>query len=1083
MGVTTRRVGDSTAFTAVGVVRLARDDDWADGGARRAVMTAAAERVRTALRPEDVVWTTSDEVWFRASKVASPQLAEQIGWRVLSALADGPGSGALVRATIGVALGGPGVSEEALRRRAAAAAQPGPGDQRVNVVWDGAPGPHQAAQPGRPAAPAPRVVAAGPVPRRQPRWARPLPFVGRAKELESLLGALDQARSGTGCLIVIEGDPGVGKSCLVAAFLEQAGPALVLWAGADQEEASLSYGVLSQLAMTGPALPLAVRPVIPPAGADSDPFSVGVGFLQALGEAGGPVVLVVDDAHFADRQSLAVLRFVSRRLADQSALVVVVVRQARSLGEPWQRLLAEPYARLIRLEGLEPTELLGLGRALGVASLSPAGASRLFDHTGGNPLHARQLLEQLPPDALNRPGGLLPAPRDLAGAITARLGSLSLSARELLAAAAVLGSRCRLADAVALAGIPTGTEALVEAEGAGLAAAGEAEDGSVEVVFSHQLVHAAVYHDLAPARRRALHAGAAEVLGADQGLSHRVAAAVGPEEELAAELERAAAEEAGAGRASLAAAHLSDALRLSRPGPARVRRLLGTVEALLVGGEAAAAAGHEPELAALAPDAWVDYVAGYLSLVLARVPEAEARLARSWSALSTGTPPPAGAPADLRARVASQLAILAAVQLRYPEMLRYGEAAVDGGAAEGWVGAFAWFARSIGKALAGRAGEALADLARSGAPGEAGRGGLDGLVARGMIRLWSDDRAGAWADLSSAVERATRGEPLRVAQALGYLGETAYRLGRLEEAVLYAELAVAGATDAGRVWDLPILHALAAYPRAARGDLPEAEAHAAASREWSELVGTAAGRAYAAAARAAVADVRGDAPGFLAAAADLEAAYDSKEPGTHLLGPARADGLARVGRLEEAAEALSGFEAASSGPGRRSAAMAAARVRAALAAARGDWREASAASGEALSVAEALCMPLEAARVHWGFGRAALACRRRAEAASHFEAARDGFEATGAYGYLEAVGATAEAAGLAGRARGRSGLALLSPTEAAVARLVAAGLSNREVAARLHMSPKTVEHHLSHIYARLGLSSRRQLAERLGPGA
>src|SRR5262249_32641320 len=123
-----------------------------------------------------------------------------------------------------------------------------------------------------------------------------------------------------------------------------------------------------------------------------------------------------------------------------------------------------------------------------------------------------------------------------------------------------------------------------------------------------------------------------------------------------------------------------------------------------------------------------------------------------------------------------------------------------------------------------------------------GRGvGLEGLVARGLIRLWTDDLDGAAHDLHTAVHRATRREALRVSPALGFLGEVEYRRGMLSEAVLFTDLAAGNAEDNDRFWDFAVRHALATYPHAARAEWAEAEHHAAQSATWARAFGASAG--------------------------------------------------------------------------------------------------------------------------------------------------------------------------------------------------------------------------------------------------
>jgi hypothetical protein len=319
--------------------------------------------------------------------------------------------------------------------------------------------------------------------------------------------------------------------------------------------------------------------------------------------------------------------------------------------------------------------------------------------------------------------------------------------------------------------------------------------------------------------------------------------------------------------------------------------MLATVESLLVAGDAIAAREYQGELAAAPRGPWRDYVLGYQTLLNGHVDEASVLFRGALAALDqagdTGSPGTSHAtpwPADLRARIATQLAIIGILTLSYPDMVEYGSAAVEAGSAEPWVSGFAWFAKTVGMAMAGQAAAALALLADVGEPGD--ESGLDGLVARGLIRLWTDDLYGAAQDLRTAVYRATRGEALRVSQALGFLGEVEYRRGMLGEAVLFTDLAAGNAEDNDRFWDFAILHALATFPHAARGEWAEAEHHATQSATWARTFGTPAGLVFAAAAKAAIAQARGDVQRLLAAAIQLETHYDPAEPGTHMFGTA-----------------------------------------------------------------------------------------------------------------------------------------------------------------------------------------------------
>jgi DNA-binding CsgD family transcriptional regulator len=157
--------------------------------------------------------------------------------------------------------------------------------------------------------------------------------------------------------------------------------------------------------------------------------------------------------------------------------------------------------------------------------------------------------------------------------------------------------------------------------------------------------------------------------------------------------------------------------------------------------------------------------------------------------------------------------------------------------------------------------------------------------------------------------------------------------------------------------------------------------------------------------------------------------------------------------------------------------MTLARVHGQLAAARGDWERAAGQFQSALQLGETMRMPVEVAKTHLAAGTGAAAAGHRRAAAHHLYSALDRFDSLGASGYSQRSVAMIDQAGLAMRRRDRTIGGGLTPTEAAVARLVAERLTNREVAARLFVTPKAVEYHLSNIYAKLGVHSRRALTD------
>jgi len=507
----------------------------------------------------------------------------------------------------------------------------------------------------------------------------------------------------------------------------------------------------------------------------------------------------------------------------------------------------------------------------------------------------------------------------------------------------------------------------------------------------------------------------------------------------------------------------------TQPGPARTELLLRAVEALLIVGKHSAVADYQGELERAPSSPWRDYVLGYQLLLAGDTDRATALLRAALGALERGEPAPAGAPADLRARIAAQLGVLGVVLLSYPQMLEYGTAAVAAGSDDAAVRGLAWVARTLGMTLAGDGAKAVALLADAGEPDSAS--GLEGLAARGIIRLWTDDLAAAERDLLDLFRRCARGEALRTSQAVGFLAEVEYRRGRLSEAVRFADLAVDNARDNDRYWDYPVLHALAVFPHAARAEWDQANYHARESEAMAELIAAPAFLAYAAGATATIAQARGDAERFLAAAERIEAAYDSREPGTHLLGPARADALVRLGRVDEAAESLAKFLAGPAARGRKSARMAASRVAAEIASARGDHVRATRECERGRGLALEIGLPLEVARVELTAARCLLARDDRRLAERALRAAHQGFLAIDAIAYAQL------AEGLAAEwdMRLDDVLAGLAPRERQIAILVGKGRTTPQIARELGISGKTVEAQRRTAYHKLNVRSAADL--------
>ena len=461
------------------------------------------------------------------------------------------------------------------------------------------------------------------------------PFVGRQAELALLRAKLDEARSGHPGIVLIEGPPGIGKTALVERFVGESVGVLVLRASGEESESLLTYGVVDQLVRfarldesTGSAAERLQATVA------EDQITTGVRLLDLLGslQEQAPVVVVVDDAHWADLPSLRALLFGLRRLVVDRTLVLIVVRDELepALPEGLRRLVRD-HGAILRMAGLDAEDLRELAEAMGIETVSSRAAQRLYDHTQGNPLHARALLEELPTDTWRSDALPLPSPRSFSLLVLYRCAACSPETQRLVEAASVLGLRCSLATATRLAGVEEPLPALEEASRAGLLQPRDALPGRWEMAFPHPLVQAAIYHDLAPSRRAALHAAAAE-LAEDEAASlrHRVAAAPTVDAQLAQDLERWARREAARGAATSAAASLVTASRLSPTPAERERRLLEGVSSMLLAADRRQAAAFAEDIAGFPPGPLRDKVLGYLAYVNDRPREAERWLSSAW---------------------------------------------------------------------------------------------------------------------------------------------------------------------------------------------------------------------------------------------------------------------------------------------------------------------------------------------------------------------------------------------------------------------------------------------------------------------
>jgi DNA-binding CsgD family transcriptional regulator len=886
-------------------------------------------------------------------------------------------------------------------------------------------------------------------------------FVGRQDELAILGERFSEASMGRPQVVYLEGEAGSGKSTLLSRFLGSLSDAVVLQAGGDEDETLLSYGVVEQLdtdATTDPG---------------DDPMAVGTRLLDLVDRLQADdrvVVLVLDDLQWADRPSLRAVLFALRRFRADKVLVIVSARTGALVDAGWVRFVGgDSRVMRVRLGGLDAGNLTELADVLGLGKLSHRGARRLAAHTGGHALHCRALLDEIGVVPLNEKAEGLPAPKELSSVILARVAAMSTATQAFLAAASVLGhhaSRTTIASVAQLSG--AGDEA-DEAIASGLLEAGQI---TTELGFPHPLYRAAIYDDLSPAVRRGLHARAAAVVVGGQRLTHRVAAAVGPDEQLACELESAAVTDADLGELVAAAWAFERSAYLSPDAGQRERRLLDAAGVQLIAADNAGAARTLADCHG--SSARRDALSGLLG-VYTGSPDAENRLLAAWESHDPATE------SEIGARAATSLANWMVISGRSDKALMWADRAVDCTLPGSALHTRARVAQAYAMSAAGRSPDGLVALGSLPASGNEVQAAVtDALIMRGMLKLYVDDLAGAIADLGVAAARLRNGLPASYpGMCLSDLSDAHFRRGDWDAAVTYAQLATSLAMDTDRPVDLARAHARAAQVLAFRGQWADADAHAGAARAAVERFPRALTTGAAAMAGTSLAFARGDWAGVIDAAEPVRAARPSSVgglPGVLNWRAFEADALVGLGRLGNAERALDEFESAVPHGGLGSAELALARCRGNLAAAMGDESRAEQAFSEARAITTMAPMPFEVALLNLDDGRRLRGFGHRPEAVARLEEAHKAFSDLGADPFVQACATELAALHVTAAAQGAAALLGLSRAELAVARLVATGLTNRQAAAELFVSVKTVEYHLRNCFMKLDIGSRRELA-------
>ena len=900
-------------------------------------------------------------------------------------------------------------------------------------------------------------------------------LIGRQRERAVLERVLDTARDGHGTVLVVHGDPGVGKTALLQHAAEVGEDFRAVQTAGVEGEMELDYAALQRLCSPildfGERLPDPQRESLGVAfglnaGEAPSPFFVGLAVLGLLSEAAEqqPLLCLVDDAQWLDGASARALAFVARRLlAERIALTF----GARAVGSGLARF---PQ---LRVEPLGRRDARALLESVLAARLDESVLERLLAETGGNPLALIELPRGLTPAQLAGGFGLpaaLPLSAGIEQSFTRRLARLPRDARRLLllAAAEPVGDPALLWRAAQELGISEAAGHAVESEGL------LTLDGAV--VFRHPLVRSAVYSAAEPNERRDVHRALAAAtdpqIDPDRRAWHRAQAASVPDEDVAAELERSATRAQTRGGFAAAAAFLERAATLTPAPERRSERALVAAQTKFRAGAlddalrllSSTEAGALDELDRARVEllrAQIAFVSTHGSDAPRMLLEAARRLSSLSPTLACETYLEAMSAAMFAGRLAAPGASVldvarAAKTAPRPPVLNAPEILLDGLAtlfSDGY---------EVAVPILRRAHNAF-DV--SGLPvSEQLR--WKWLATASSVHVWDDER---WEAISE--------RHVQIARETGALGELPLALSQRVYAHLFAgELtAAASLVDEVRVAIEATGSSLAPYGAvglaAFRGREAEAAALIEESRQDVTRRGEGIGLSVLDWAEAVL--YNGLARYEDACGAALRVAEYPYDLSTSNWG---------IVELIEAAVRAGAPELAA---GARAHLADMARVSGS------DWALGIGARSEALLVddlrAEELYveaverlgrsrMAVDLARAHLVYGEWLRRQRRRADSRTELRAAHDLFSDFGMEAFTERARIELEATGEHARKRTVDALAQLTPQETQISRLVAQGHTNREIAAQLFISPSTVEYHLRKVFRKLGVKSRTQLA-------
>lgn len=883
-----------------------------------------------------------------------------------------------------------------------------------------------------------------------------------------------------GRVLVLEGGAGSGKSSVLRAVQDETEPFCEVLAGA-QWSREVPYALLGQLRTRDP-----IWQSIDGECSATDRVQIAETLLdELLSEDEDKRIVILDDVHLADPESLQIFSQLGRRLRGTRVLLLIAV-DSMTLAEvdaDFLRMTTSPVSERVTIPDFGRADALELARARGVYDIGEHGASMLVTQSSGRLRVAQEILSLLPEGRWPADPADLPLPQSMIREVLDPIDATGSSeVSDVASALAILGgpqdlariaSVASLSDPGAAVDLGVAHGVFRERNSAGRLTLGLSSTASARVIIA----------SMAPSTRRLFHERAAgSAYREDERLVHLASAALGADDALARRLGESAAVAERFGRWADAAQLHFGAARVLAPSANRDDQLLAGIDAL-------ASAGRVVEVLPwidigknIAPSTLRDTVLANVAIHRGHAAQADDLLSRA-----------AAVPADddgLTAQIALRRTLDSLVRWDGPKVREWANRAMSLGRSDAPANVESHAMRALGFAAQGKIDEARGDLEDLSDRHLTGAQNQRVRLCVGWVSMLAGNLREAVREFEAAVPTQHERGSLRISLwAHGWLARVQYLLGEWDEGLRTAEVGLRRADDANIALVAPLLNWTVAEIKLWRGHpVDEVMRRADSSAILSDYLAM---QVPARLVRAVAADVRGDHDGRAAALRPLLDVDSWTQDRTSFWPWATefVDALITLGHSGQARQVAAEFGKNSTGASehvRGQAAVASARI----CQDNGDIPAAEEEFSQALELFTRSQQDTAAAQVLLRRGQMLRRANRRRDAVESLVRAREFYEGVGAVVLIRRCDQELRATGMSWRGMSETdnsrgtvrasaeagGYVPLTPQEVSVADLVVQGMTNAEVSRKLFIAEKTVQYHLTHIYGKFGIRSRTELA-------